>query len=204
MQRRIAALVLVPLLLVAGCDPAGEASGQPSTTPLPASSAPVTTTSSSPPGSTVPSGSQAEAAPCRTSELKISVQGAPGGGAAGSTYAWLVFTNVSARTCSLYGYPGVARLAGPEGPQVNDPLDHMGATTPTRVVLAPQASSHAVIQEGHPEAFEPNCHAVAIAGLRVYPPDETAAVFVPFAERACSAKGVDVGFVAPIVAGLSE
>ncbi|MEV6926463.1 DUF4232 domain-containing protein [Dactylosporangium sp. NPDC051485] len=203
MQRRIAALVLAPLLLTAGCGPIEGTSGQPSTPSLPASSAPIAT-ASSPPGSTVPSGSQAEAAPCRTIELKISVQGAPGGGAAGSQYNWLVFTNVSARTCSLYGYPGVARLAGPAGPQVNDPLNHMAATTPARVVLAPQAAAHAVIQEGHPAAFEPACHAVDIAGLRVYPPDETAAVFVPFTERACSAKGVNGGFVAPIEAGLGE
>jgi hypothetical protein len=80
----------------------------------------------------------------------------------------------------------------------------MTGTTPARVVLAPQASGHAVLRHGQPGAFEPSCHAVDVAGFRVYPPDETASVFVPSAAQACSANGVNVGAVSPIVSGLSQ
>ncbi|GAA3213366.1 DUF4232 domain-containing protein [Dactylosporangium siamense] len=205
MKRCIAALALMPLpLLAAGCDP-NEGPGGPSSAPsVTPSSAPVVTGSSAPPGSAVPSGSQPRSAACHTGDLRVTTQGAPGGGAAGSQYDWLVFRNVSARTCTLYGYPGVSWLTGPSGQQVNDPLQREQNVTPARVVLAPQGAAHAVVQRGQPGAFEPQCHAVEVAGFRVYPPDETASVFVPLATQACSTKGINVGTVSPIVAGLSE
>ncbi|GAA2329915.1 DUF4232 domain-containing protein [Dactylosporangium salmoneum] len=139
---------------------------------------------------------------CHTSDLKISAQGAPGGGAAGSEYTWLVFTNVSTRPCSLYGFPGVSWVTAASGQQVNDPTARMTELKPARIVLAPQGVAHAVVRHGHPGAFEPDCHAVSVAGFRVYPPDETAAVFVPWPATACSAKGINVGAVSPVTAGL--
>ncbi|MFI5915678.1 DUF4232 domain-containing protein [Dactylosporangium sp. NPDC051541] len=57
-----------------------------------------------------------------TNDLRITAQGSPGGGAAGTKWGWLVFTNVSKRTCTLYGYPGVSRLTAPTGTQINAPL----------------------------------------------------------------------------------
>jgi hypothetical protein len=197
MKHRIAVLALAPLLLAAGCESVGTAGGQSSTSPR--SSAPIVTQPPVPPGSAGQDTSQPQSQRCRTGELKITAQGAPGGGAAGNLYVWLVFTNVSARTCSLYGYPGVSWVTGPAGRQVNDPVRRTTDLTPARVVLAPQASAHAVLQQGQPGAFEPNCHAVQAAGFRVYPPDETASVFVAWAAPACSANGVDVGAVSPIM-----
>jgi hypothetical protein len=134
----------------------------------------------------------------------MSVRAAAGGGAAGSMYSLLVFTNVSSRTCTLYGYPGVSWVKGPAGPQVNDPFRRNTSGTPDRVVLAPDGAAHALIQLGHPEAFEPRCHAVDVYGVRVYPPDETNSVIVPWASTTCSANGIDVGIVYPIVAGPSN
>jgi hypothetical protein len=172
----------------------------PATTP----SEPTVTESSVPSSSAVPSGLQPESKRCHTGELKVTAQVAPGGGAAGSVYLWLVFTNVSARTCTLYGYPGVSWVTGPSGQQVNDPTGRRTDITPTQVVLAPQASGHAVVRHGQPGLFEPSCHAVEVAGFRVYPPDETASVFVPWTAQACSTKGVNVGAVSPIISGLSQ
>jgi hypothetical protein len=116
---------------------------------------------------------------------------------------WLVFTNVSGRTCTVYGYPGVSWVTGPSGQQVNDPTQRADAT-PARVVLTPGGVAHAQVRHAKPEMYGADCHAVQVAGFRVYPPDETAAVFVPWTSQACSAKGVDVGEVWPIAAGLSE
>ncbi|WP_432835682.1 DUF4232 domain-containing protein [Dactylosporangium sp. CA-092794] len=205
MKYRIAVLALAPLLLLAaGCGPGQGIAGPSSAPPVEMSSAPPVVVSSAPPGSAEPTGAQPASDRCHTGELKVTARDAPGGGAAGSLYSWLVFTNVSGRTCSLYGYPGVSWLDGPSGQQVNDPFQRTSDVTPAKVVLAPQAAAHALLRQGQPDLFEPDCHAVDVAGFRVYPPDETGAVFVPWKARACGAKGVDLGDVAPIVAGLSE
>ncbi len=213
MTNRAAVLVLAPLiLLAAGCDPI-EGAGEPSSTPpvtmpsappVAGSSAPPVTQPSAPPGSAAPSVSPPQSSLCHTGELKVTSQAGPGGGAAGSEYAWLVFTNVSGRTCTLYGYPGVSWVTGPSGQQVNDPVQRRTDVTPTRVVLTPGGVAHAQVRHANPELYGPDCHPVQVAGFRVYPPDETAAVFVPWASQACSAKGVNVGEVWPIAAGLSE
>jgi Protein of unknown function (DUF4232) len=176
------------------------ASATPSAPASPVPPSPEPPVSAEPPGSAAPSVSQR----CRTGELKITAQTAPGGGAAGSLYHWLVFRNVSARTCTLYGYPGVSWVSGPSGQQINDPVQRLTNVTPVRVVLAPQGLAHAQVQQAQPGAFEPDCHAVEAAGFRVYPPDETASVFVPWTALACSTKGIDVGTVSPIVAGLTQ
>jgi hypothetical protein len=42
---------------------------------------------------------------------------------------------------------------------------------------------------------------VSVRGLRVYPPDETAAVFVALPSKECSAKGVNVDTVWAISSG---
>jgi hypothetical protein len=151
-----------------------------------------------------PSTSPSQSARCHVDELKMSVQSAAGGGAAGSMYSLLVFTNVSGRTCTLWGHPGVSWAKGPAGPQVNDAFRRNAGGTPDRVVLAPDGAAHALIQLGHPEAFEPQCHAVDVYGVRVYPPDETNSVVVPWATTTCSVNGVDVGIIYPIAVGPSN
>ncbi|MER7005252.1 DUF4232 domain-containing protein [Dactylosporangium sp. NPDC000555] len=180
----------------------------PSPEPPPFSHSPepaVTGSSGTFPSSPTTSTSQSsQSSRCRTGDLKVTGQGAPGGGAAGSLYMWLVFTNVSSRTCTLHGYPGVSTVTGPSGQQINDPLKRSTFVKPTQVVLAPRGVAHATVRQGQPEQFEPECHTVDVAGFRVYPPDETVSVFVPWSGKACSTKGINVGEVWPVVAGLSE
>ncbi len=181
--------------------PGASASSWPSVPASPGSPSPQPSASPEP---AEPSATQSQSSRCHTTELKVTAQSSPGGGAAGSVYYWLVFTNVSARTCTLYGYPGVSWVTWPAGRQVNAPLWRMPGQTPTQVILAPQASGHAVVQQGNPAMFEPHCRPVQVAGFRVYPPDETASVFVPWPVSVCSVNGVDQGGVSPIVSGLSE
>ncbi|GAA3297988.1 DUF4232 domain-containing protein [Dactylosporangium vinaceum] len=142
---------------------------------------------------------------CHTGDLKVTAQGAmSGGGEMNNRYVWLVFTNTSSRSCTLYGYPGVSWVAGDSGQQVNEATVRKSGTTPARFTLAPQASGHATVHDGNPDAFGPECQPVEVRGYRVYPPDETAAIFVPWAVMACSGRGVNVGTVSPLVPGLSE
>src|SRR5690242_19115126 len=185
----LTAAILLPL---AGCTSSTQPSAEQAPTSNPPSTAapepstatdgPTSDDSHSPP----PSG-PAEPSRCRTGDVRVTVQGAPGGGAAGSVYTWLIFTNTSAKACTLYGFPGVSYVTGPSGSQVNDPARRSG--TPSKVTLAPRQAAHALLQTGHPETFPDTCKPVPVAGYRVYLPDETAAVFVPAAMRQCSTNG---------------
>lgn len=182
-------------------------SGQPTATAAPSGIAPSPSmptqapstgaTTASPAPST--SGSSTPAASrCHTGDLQVTVQASPGGGAAGNVYTWMVFTNSSARTCTLYGFPGVSWVTGPDGQQVNDPAKRAPGTSPVQVTLDPGKGAYAQLQETHPEMFPDTCKAVSVTGYRVYPPDETAAIFVPAPSQQCSANGVNVMSVAPM------
>jgi hypothetical protein len=170
---------------------AGPAAQTPSATASPAPGEPSTSPATS--GSAVPATSR-----CHTNELSVTVQDSPGGGAAGSVYKWLIFTNVSTRTCTVSGYPGVSYVTGPDGQQVNDPATRSLAATPAPVTLDPGHGAYAQLQTGHPEMFPDTCKPVAVAGYRVYPPDETTAIFVPAPSQQCSTKGVNATVVYPM------
>ena len=131
-------------------------------------------------------------------------QDAPGGGAAGNVYEWLIFTNMSTRTCTLYGFPGVSYVTGPSGQQVNEPATRDG-TVPSRVTLNPGQAAHVQLHTGNPEAFPATtCKPVPVAGFRVYLPDETAAVFVPAPTRQCSTNGVNATTISPVLPGTAQ
>jgi hypothetical protein len=138
---------------------------------------------------------------CRTNDLRVTAQGAPGGGAAGNLYDWLVFTNISAGPCTLFGFPGVSYVRGPSGAQVNQPARRT-SDTPHRITLNPQQSAHAQVHTGQPGNFPADtCKPVQVDGYRVYVPDETAAVFVAASSQQCSVSGTNVPDVTPIERG---
>jgi hypothetical protein len=188
--------------LPAGAGPSDQATAAPAQV-TPSASAPTAEAPSAGPSTASPepstSGSGVPAAArCHTDELRVTVENSPGGGAAGSVYYWLVFTNTSARTCTLYGFPGVSYVTGSDGQQVNDPARRSAASTSTLVSLDPGHAAYAQLQTGHPEMFPDTCKPVTVAGYRVYPPDETAAIFVPAPSQECSTSGVNVMSVYPM------
>jgi len=127
------------------------------------------------------------AAGCTTSGLVVWMD-TQGDGAAGSIYYTLEFTNQSGRTCSLVGFPGVSAvdLHGRR-------LGSAAARTPSpaRVVALPDgATASAVLQIAEAGNFPASaCHRVAAAGLRVYPPNQTAAKVIPLPFEACARTG---------------
>jgi hypothetical protein len=103
----------------------------------------------------------------------------------------LNFTNTSQSECTLNGHPGVSFVAGEQGQQVGAPAERTG--DPTRVVLAAGATAHADLVVVNADVFDPaQCQPVDVAGLRVYPPDQTASVFVPFPSRGCTSQAAEV------------
>lgn len=184
--------------------------GPPGVTPTatehtPAPSAPPQQATSSPSAaaSTPANNEPTQASRCRTSEVRVTRQTPPAGGAAGNIYDWLVFTNTSSRTCTLYGFPGVSYLTGPTGQQVNQPARRTNVT-PKHVALNPQQTAHATVHTAQPGNFPDTCKPVQVAGYRVYLPDETTAVFVPAPSQQCSADGVNVADISPIQPGLTQ
>jgi len=117
---------------------------------------------------------------------------------ADTTYYTLEFTNVSARTCSLSGYPEVSAYAGSQvtGIQIGSPATHDPTIRPQPVLLAPGATAHSVLRVTGTGQFQPAaCARVTAPELRVMLPDQgmpssrVRPSFVPIALPACSKQG---------------
>jgi hypothetical protein len=129
----------------------------------------------------------AAVASCATSGLVVWLD-TQGNATAGSFYYTLKFTNQSGHTCRLGGYPGVSAL---------DLHGHrLGAAagrerSAARVVsLANGATARAVLRITQAANFPAAaCHRTAAAGLRVYPPNQTASKVVPLPFEACARLG---------------
>jgi hypothetical protein len=92
----------------------------------------------------------------------------------------LLLTNIGKRTCELVGYPGVSYVAGDDGHQVGPAAEMDGPRNP-QVNLAPGKAASAQLRMPNVRNFdEAACKPVAVRGVRVYPPGDTASLFVPF------------------------
>jgi len=125
-----------------------------------------------------------------------------GSGAAGSSFYSLEFTNLSAGSCTLTGYPGVSGvdLGGRQlGSAASRDSEHKAVT----VTLSPRGSAHVVLRIvdalNYPKS---TCAAVMAAGLRVYPPGQTASKLIPYPYLACSRSGANYLSVEAVQPGL--
>jgi hypothetical protein len=112
----------------------------------------------------------------------------------GGTYYTLEFTNVSARACSLYGYPEVSAYAGGQatGTQIGSAAAHDTSVRPQPVTLAPGQTAHSVLRVDSAKTFQPTaCGQVTASELRVMLPDQVRPAFVPISVSACSKKGLE-------------
>ena len=119
----------------------------------------------------------------------------------GGTYYTLEFTNVSARVCSLYGYPDVSAVAGDQagGTQIGSAAAHDPSVRPRPVLLEPGQTAHSVLLVTSIGTFEPTaCAQVTAPELRVTLPDQVRPAFVPIHLPACSKKGLEFMRVQPI------
>jgi hypothetical protein len=121
---------------------------------------------------------------CTTGELSVSL--GEGGAAAGSVYRSLIFTNTGSHTCELRGFPGVSYVAGDDGHQVG-PAAAMSGERGGQVPIPPGGTARAQLQLVNVQNFEQGaCRPVPVRGLRVYPPGDTASLFVPVDATGCS------------------
>ncbi len=133
-------------------------------------------------------GAHAAAAPkCATSGLVMWLN-SEGSGTAGSFYFHLELANLSGRTCTLAGYPGVSAV-NLLGRQIGAPARREVTQRPRVVTLAPEAQTTAIVRVVDVGALPASCHPVTAAGFRVYPPGQTSSKVVPFPFRTCSNAG---------------
>jgi Protein of unknown function (DUF4232) len=97
----------------------------------------------------------------------------------------LQLRNTGSSPCTVYGYPGVSWVAGADGHQVGAAAqrqaNNSGSAEQT-VTLAPGALASAPLDIVDAAVIPPaECKPVPVLGLRVYPPGETAALFLPLA-----------------------
>ena len=122
---------------------------------------------------------------CATSGLVIWLE-TQGNGALGSIYYNLDFTNLSGHACTLVGYPGVSAV-NLGGHTLGSAASRDNFHAPVVVTLAAGATARAVLRIVEAGNFPPStCRPLTAAGLRVYPPNQTASKVVPFPFSACS------------------
>jgi hypothetical protein len=128
------------------------------------------------------------AAACSSSSLVVWLN-TQGSGAAGSSFFNLEFTNLGSSACTLSGYPGVSGVSL-SGAQVGSAASRNPQHKAKRVTLSAGGTGHVVLRIvdalNYPKSA---CRPVTAAGLRVYPPGQTASKLVPFPFLACSRAG---------------
>jgi hypothetical protein len=111
------------------------------------------------------------------------------GAAAGSVYYKLELTNLSSHACTLFGYPGVSAV-DLSGHRLGRAASRNHVRKPRVVTLVRGATATAILQIVDAGNFpRASCREVTAAGLRVYPPAQTAAKLIPFPFPACSRSG---------------
>ena len=125
---------------------------------------------------------------CASSSLVVWLD-TQGSGAAGSAFFNLEFTNLGSVSCTLKGYPGVSAISL-NGGQLGSAASRNPQHAAVAVTLAPRSTGHVVLRIvdalNYPKSA---CAPVNAAGLRVYPPGQTASKLVPYPFLACSRTG---------------
>jgi hypothetical protein len=185
----ITTAVAAAALLLTACGPSQP---QSQGTPEPASSSSTPTSSSAPatsqaPSSTAPPASSSaptEPALCKAANLKVT-EDSSGGGAAGSVYSQLILTNSGAEPCLLRGFPGVSLTADANGAPIGAPARQDGSSPVADVLLAPGKAGAADMRYTQAGNF-PDCTVTQAAGYRIYPPEDTASLFLAEPRNACA------------------
>jgi hypothetical protein len=178
------------------------------TAPLTTTLATATTTTTATPATTTAAAAttttaSATAPGCATSQLAASI-GAGGGAGMSQNRVSLQLKNTSSDTCTLYGYPGVSWVTSANGGEVGPGATRYDVSAPKLVTLGPGAIASAPLDivEGDGGLSASECHPLPVTGLRIFPPNQTAPLFVAYSlagPGACQVKTpspmLQVGFM---------
>ena len=121
---------------------------------------------------------------CKAADITLSL--GRGDGAAGTVYRPLIMTNVSGRTCTIRGFPGISYVAGADGHQVGKDAFRYG-TKGDPIVLNKGESAAADIGFVNVNNYDPaDCQPTPVTGLRVYLPQDTESKFIEAPGAGCA------------------
>jgi len=201
----VAALVAVSVLAISCGGAKHPPAAQPSSTTPPQSASPGTTPpAQSPTGTTPPAQTQTtptSTPQCATSDLKVWLERELGGGTAGRFYYLLEFKNVADHTCQLRGYPGVSAYAN--GHQIGSSAGWGGPISVRTVSLKFGATAHSVLVIVNAGSYPAElCQLVTATSLKVYPPNQTSATYIPYRLDACARTETGVLGTGPVQEGM--
>ena len=212
-----AASAVAVAVAAAGCSSGGSSSAPPASTASSAASPASSVSASASAASSAPS--SAVAVSPRDTVAAVPSGGAGGGpagcatrdlqakagvsqGAAGSLYQVIVFTNISAATCTLYGYPGVSLAAGTPATQVGQAASRSTVAGPSTVTLAPGKNANALLRItqalNYPSA---TCSPTKTTYLQIYPPNQTTPIYLAYSSTGCSSASVNLLTIGVVQAG---
>jgi hypothetical protein len=171
-------------LLLTACGP-GQPQPQGTTEPGTSTASP-STSSAAPTTSATPTA--AGPALCKAATLNAATD-STGGGAAGSVYMTLTLTNTGTDPCLLKGFPGVSLAADANGAPIGAPAKRDETTPVADVLLAPGQGGAAVLRYTQAGNYT-DCTIVPAAGYRIYPPEDTASLFLAQPTQACSNEAI--------------
>jgi hypothetical protein len=133
---------------------------------------------------------------CSTSDLAVRKHIA--GGAAGSLYVHIIMRNTTSHTCWTRGYSGVSYVGFGTGTQIGAAARRVHPRRVHTVRLDPGERAVATLQEVDARNYPRHkCRPAHTDGLRVYPPDQTAAAFVPQKTIGCKNHRVHLLSISP-------
>jgi hypothetical protein len=176
-------------LLLSGCGGSSTQAQSATSPPSPSAvetSQPPATSDAAPDSSAAAPPSTAKAGPelCKAASLTGTTD-ATGGGAAGSIYMQLILTNSGTEPCLLKGFAGVSLTAGADGEPIGAAATRDDSGPVSDVTLAPGKAGTATLRYTQAANY-PECTRTPAAGFRVYPPNDTASLFIPQPLDACT------------------
>lgn len=148
------------------------------------------------------SGTTTKAAPaasgqaCTSAQLTVSQQDASVG--AGQFYAKIVFKNTAGTSCTLTGFPGVSYVKA-AGVQSGNPATRTGSSYHT-VTLAAGGTASATMHDSNGQGgySSGQCQLTSVQGLRVYPPNQKGALFLPDRTQHCAGTSIHPLTIGPV------
>jgi hypothetical protein len=134
----------------------------------------------------------------------VTVDTSQAGGAAGSVYYPVNFTNTSSAPCGLFGYPGMSFVTadGSAGRQIGAAAQRDPAFGELAVRLPAEGMAHVWLQIAEAGNYPASaCQPTTAHWLRVFPPGDTAASYVGVSVNACASASTPLLTVTPVRSG---
>ena len=141
---------------------------------------------------------------CQSATLKVALDTSQAGGAMGSAYYPVTFTNTSAAPCGMYGYPDLSFVtsAGSSGVQIGAAAQENPSFGRLAVRVPAGGVAHAWLQVAAAGNYPAStCRPATAHWLRVYPPGDTVASYVDVSFAACASASTPLLTVMPVRAG---